>query len=614
MCGIIGIIRKDGDVVKDIISSLKKLEYRGYDSAGLAIITDDEVKIEKAVGKIVNLEKNANHQKLEGKIGIGHTRWATHGKVSEVNSHPHFTQKVVLVHNGIIENYQEIKKDLSDKGYKFQTQTDTEVIAVLLTFFLDSGFSIENAFKNTLDELEGSYAIAALFVDEKDIIAFAKKGSPMMVGFDENKDLYVGSDMLALSQIATHGMYLEDGDCGFLKLDNEIQIFNQGNLVERKVVEINMDDNQITTDGYETFMIKEIMQQPLVLGGIVNHYIEINEKIAFNFPKFNFSLSGLKTINIVACGTSYYAGLTAAYYFEKYAGVNVNVHIASEFRYRDFCFERGGVFLFISQSGETADTVAALKYAKENGQHIVSLVNATKTTVEHLSDAVIYCHAGVEIGVASTKAFTAQLVILITFALRIGLKKGIISRTDGKELASVMLDLGAKVSSVLALKDGIQEISKKICNSKNMIFIGRNIGYGICLEGALKMKEISYIPSEAIAAGELKHGPIALIDKETPVIAVAMPDVLFNKVCSNIEEIMARDGKVILLSDKHGVKRFENNENHKLFESIQLPTVHHFIAPVLYSVVLQMLAYYVSIEKGNDVDKPRNLAKSVTVE
>lgn len=615
MCGIIGIIKKDGsDVVPDIISSLKRLEYRGYDSSGVAILNEkQEIVIQKAVGKIEALEKSINKiSTFSSAIGIGHTRWATHGKVTEHNSHPHYTDKVAVIHNGIIENYKEIRKMLSDKGYKFKTETDTESIAILLTYFLDSGFSLRDAFTNTLIELEGTYAIAAVFAGESNIIAVAKVGSPMAIGAtDNNNVISVGSDVLALTGIATKAIILKDGDYAILEAGKEIEIMNNKEIVTRDSVAIDSSSDIITKEGHDTFMMKEIYQQPVVLGGIINHYLEVKDKVVFDFPKFNFDLADLESINIIACGTSYYAGLTSSYYFSKYSGINVNMHIASEFRYMNYNFKKGGVSLFISQSGETADTIAALKHAKANKQKIVSIVNSEHSTIANLSDVIINCHAGPEIGVASTKAFTAQLTLLIMFALRIGLKNGNISRTQGRELANTLLTTGGKVASALHLNDTFKEVSKALEKARNIMFIGRNTSYGVALEGALKMKELSYIPSDAIPSGELKHGPIALVDKHMPIIAVAAPDHMFSKVASNIEEIIARDGNVILISDKYGCRRFADSQN---VLCIAMPEVHEFIAPIVYSVAVQLLAYHTATSLGHDIDKPRNLAKSVTVE
>ena len=618
MCGIIGALKAEGDAVVDGISVLKKLEYRGYDSAGMAILDDNgEIKLKKAVGKIANLEELIKKDSsFESTITIGHTRWATHGKVSVENSHPHFTDKVAVVHNGIIENYKEIKSRMEQAGYTFKTQTDTESIAVLLTYFIDSGLDFKDAFTKTIQELEGGFAIVAICKGQKDILAFAKNGSPMVLGKAKNGDLYISSDTNAFADFIETDHHLNDGDFGFATL-KKIELYNVSNInngqnvaIEPTFTPISKDEFSNNLGEFETYMLKEIMEQPAVIGGIINHYFDIKNKVYFKFPDFPFSLSSVKEINIVACGTSYHAGLTSAYYFEKYAGVNVNCHIASEFKYRNYNFKKGGIFIFISQSGETADTISALKLAKENGQHIVSLVNTPHSNIDKLSDATLYCYASVETGVASTKAFTAQLSILIMLALRIGMKKHIIHRAEGRALARVLLTTGTDMSKVMRLKEQAKSIAEQIIKARNIMVVGRNVSYGIAMEGALKIKEITYIPTDALSAGELKHGSIALIDKETPVIVIGIPDHTFQKTCSNVEEILARGGKVIMLSDKLGVERFKD----QIFAGIVLPDTDNLIAPLLYVIVLQFISYYMARALGNDIDKPRNLAKSVTVE
>ena len=612
MCGIIGVLKNNNDAVEESINVLQKLEYRGYDSAGIGIIDNNgDIKTKKVVGKIANLIPIINDDcKFKSNIAIGHTRWATHGKVTTENCHPHCTGKVAVVHNGIIENYKELKIKMEQAGYKFNTQTDTETIAVLITYFLDSGLDIKNAFLKTIQELEGAFAIILIFKGNNNIFAFAKNGSPMAVGKSKEGNIYISSDSNGLSNYAETEYYLSDGDYGFATLE-KIEIFDKSNN-EKDVcfTKINKEELRNELGEFETYMLKEIMEQPSVIGGIINHYFDIKNKVYFKFPDFPFSLSSIKEINIVACGTSYNAGLTSSYYFEKYAKVNVNCHIASEFKYRDFNFKKGGIFIFISQSGETADTISALKIAKQNKQHIVSIVNNKNSNIDKLSDATLYCYAGVEIGVASTKAFTAQLSILIMLALRIGMKKHTIRRAEGRELANNLLLTGTEMLKVLKLKEQIKELAEKIKNSRNIMIIGRNVSYGIAMEGALKIKELTYIPTDALPAGELKHGSIALIDEKTPVIVVGIPDNTFQKTCSNIEEILSRKGKVILISDKIGIERFKD----RLFYGFNISETNNLIAPLLYIIVLQYLAYYMARAIGNDIDKPRNLAKSVTVE
>ena len=610
MCGIIGCLKNNDNAVDNAISVLKKLEYRGYDSAGIAILNvNGELRIKKAVGKISNLEAEVKQeQDFESNIAIGHTRWATHGAVCVENSHPHYTDKVAVVHNGIIENYKEIKEEMERKGYVFKSQTDTETIAVLITYYLDGGLNFEDAFKNTIAKLEGGYAIVAICKGKNDVIAFAKCGSPLVVGKAKNNDIYISSDVNALAEYADDEYYLQDGDLGFCK-NGDVKIFNGNDKKTPIFKKINKELALHDMGEFETFMLKEIMEQPEVVGRIISHYFDIKTN-AFRFPKFNFDWNDVAELNIIACGTSYHAGLTAGYYFEKYAGINVQCHVASEFKYRNFNFKKDGVFLFISQSGETADTISALKLAKENGQNIVSLVNTPHSNIDKLSDTTMYCYAGIETGVASTKAFTAQLSILIMMALDIGINKQIVSDVHKNNIIKVLLSATNDIAKVMQLKNKAKQIAEKIKDAKNIMVIGRNVSYGIALEGALKIKEITYIPTDAAAAGELKHGTIALIDDKTPVIAVVIPDHTFQKTCSNVEEVLARGGKVIMISDKSGVEMFKG----RLFEEIILPEVDNLIAPLLYVIILQFISYYIARTLGHDIDKPRNLAKSVTVE
>ena len=611
MCGIAGVLKKEKTAVLDALSILKKLEYRGYDSAGIGILDDDKnIDVKKSVGEIKNLESEISKLKnFESNIAIGHTRWATHGKVCVENSHPHFTDKVAVVHNGIIENYREIKKNLLEAGYIFKTETDTEVIAVLLTYYINSGLGNKEAFVETIKKLTGSFAIISICKDNE-CLMFAKRNSPMVLGKNNNNDIYISSDVNAFNGLTEEYFSLNDGDIGFVE-SNGILLFNE--MFEKKDIDWKpLPDDCCGDDacGFETFMLKEITEQPSVIGGIINHYFDIKNKVHFNFPEFDFSLHSLKELNIVACGSSLYAGLVASFYFEKYAGVNVNLHIASEFCTRNFNFKKNGVFLFISQSGETADTISALKIAKQNSQYIIGLVNVKNSTIDNMSDATLYCKAGREVGVASTKAFTAQLVILIMFALRIGLKKHLIRRADGRNIASSLLTISEHISTIVELKQNAEEIAEKIYNAKNIIIIGRGVSYGIATEGALKIKELSYIPTISIPAGELKHGSISLIDQNTPVIAVGMTDETFAKLNANIEEVLTRGGQVYLITNKFGLARFKD----RISGYFEVPDCQNFIAPVLYVVVIQFIAYFIAKKLNRNIDRPRNLAKSVTVE
>ncbi len=611
MCGIAGVFKKERNAVSDVVSILKKLEYRGYDSAGVGILDDKKnIIIKKAVGEIKNLESEISKTKnFESKIAIGHTRWATHGKVCVENSHPHYTDKVAVVHNGIIENYREIKKNLAEAGYTFKTETDTEVIAVLLTYNINSGLGYKEAFKETLTKLSGSFAIIA-FCKDTECLMFAKQNSPMVIGKNDDNDIYISSDVNAISGLTKEYYSLNDGDIGFIE-SNEILVLNK--VFEKIHIEWSpIPDDCLENDicGFETFMLKEITEQPSVIGGIINHYFDIKNKVHFNFPDFGFSLHTLRELNIVACGSSLYAGLTASFYFEKYAGVNVNLHVASEFCTGNFNFKKNGVFLFISQSGETADTISALKIARQNNQHIIGLVNVKNSTIDQMSDATLYCKAGREIGVASTKAFTAQLVVLIMFALRIGLKKHIIRRADGRDIARSLLTMSEYISKIVSLKEEAERIAEKIYSAKNIIIIGRGVSYGVATEGALKIKELSYIPTLSIPAGELKHGSISLIDENTPVIVVGIPDETFAKINANIEEVLTRGGQVYLITNKFGLERFKD----RISGYFEMPDCQNFISPILYVVVMQFIAYFIAKKLNRNIDRPRNLAKSVTVE
>ena len=611
MCGIAGVFKKEKTAVSNVLNILKKLEYRGYDSAGIGILDEKKnIGIKKAVGEIKNLESEISKLKnFESNIAIGHTRWATHGKVCVENSHPHFTDMVAVVHNGIIENYREIKKHLIDAGYTFKTETDTEVVAVLLTYHFNSGLNYKEAFKETIKKLAGSFAIIAICKD-KECLMFAKRNSPMVIGKNDDHAIYVSSDVNAFNNLAKEYYSLNDGDIGFVEND-EVLLFDEN--FEKKYINWNAIPEDCIEDdmcGFETFMLKEITEQPTVIGGIINHYFDIKNKVHFNFPVFGFSLHTLKELNIVACGSSLYAGLVASFYFEKYAGVNVNLHIASEFCTRHFNFKKNGVFLFISQSGETADTISAIKIAKQNNQHVIGLVNVKNSTIDQMSDATLYCKAGREIGVASTKAFTAQLAVLIMFALRIGLKKHRIRRTEGRNIARSLLTISEHISMIVNLKQEAEQIAEKIYDTQNIIIIGRGVSYGVAMEGALKIKELSYIPTIAIPAGELKHGSISLIDKNTPVVAVVMPDETLAKINANIEEVLTRGGRVYLITNKFGLERFKD----RVSGYFEVPDCQNFIAPILYVVVMQFIAYFIAKKLNRNIDRPRNLAKSVTVE
>lgn len=615
MCGIIGIIGRE-NVTEDLVESLKKLEYRGYDSAGVATVTPSGIKRTRAEGKIRNLENALREKPIDGTIGIGHTRWATHGVPTEKNAHPHATEKVAVVHNGIIENYLELRKELEEKGYKFASDTDTEVIPQLITYYLDSGIEHIEACKLAVRRFHGAYAVAIIFADKPDIMVAARHGSPLVVGIEENEK-FVGSDAMALIGLTQNICYLEEGDLAVLTREN-VEIFDKfGRVVTRKVDKSNLTAINMGKENYRHYMLKEIFEQPSVISDNIHAYFNVR-KNEFTLPELPFDLSTISKITIIACGTSYYAGKVASYWFERIAKVKTEVDIASEFRYREAILEPGGLAIFISQSGETADTLAALRYAKANGQKVVSVVNVLGSSMARESDAVLPIYCGPEIGVASTKAFTTQLMTLSFLMLAVTRAKGSSTEEIVKNSAQSLYELPQLISYVLEEDPKIQAIANEISSARDVIYIGRGVSYPIAMEGALKLKEISYIHAEATAAGELKHGPIALIDENVPVIAIAPYDELFEKTASNIREVAARGGKIILMSDRFGIKALEDITTH----AIELPSVDcsavsfacQLISPMLYSIPIQLLAYHIAVLKGTDVDQPRNLAKSVTVE
>ena len=611
MCGIVGIISKK-NIVGNVLEGLKKLEYRGYDSAGISLIHDGQIKVIKKEGKIKNLEEAIKENKdFNGKIAIGHTRWATHGKPSEDNSHPHSSENISVVHNGIIENYQDIKNKLDKIGVRFKSQTDSEIIPHLISFYLEQTNNIKEAVFKALNDMHGAFALGITFKDNPDLLIGAKKGSPLIIGYGKNEN-YIASDYFAIDNLTNQISYLQDGDVIFVN-KKEVEIFDSNaKKVIRKKEEIQRSSNQSSKDKYEHFMLKEIYEQPKVVQESINQYLDVKNN-QINLPNFPFDLSKFNKITVVACGTSYYAAMAAKYLIESLVRIHVDIDIASEFRYRDVIFDKDNLMIFISQSGETADTIAALKFAKENNQKILSIVNVAPSTMSHLSDAIIRTIAGVEIGVASTKAFTAQLMVLILLAIKMAEVKKTITQEKKKELISAIdkipnyLDITLNKDSI----ENIKPIAKYLSQAKNILYIGRGISYPIALEGALKLKELTYISTQGIASGELKHGTIALIDEEMPVIALTPNNKLFEKSASNIEEIVARDGRVILISDKEGCEKLKDIA----FKTISLPKTDDIISELLLSAIpTQLLAYYSALYKGNDVDQPRNLAKSVTVE
>lgn len=608
MCGIVGII-SNRQVTPLLIDGLKRLEYRGYDSAGVATLVDGKIERRRAKGKIVNLEKKIAENPLPGTIGIGHTRWATHGVPNETNAHPHATKYVAVVHNGIIENYRELRDELKELGHVFESETDTEVVVHLISQKIEEGLDPQTAVAQSLKRLNGAFALAIIFAGREDILIGARKGAPLAVGFGDG-EMFLGSDALALASLTQKIMYLEDGDWVVLTHSSATVYDENGKEAERPVEQSSTSGAMIGKGGYRHFMLKEIYEQPQVIGDTLNTMIN-QDMDTITLPNVPFDLKEMTRLTIVACGTSYYAGLVGKYWIESIARVPVDIDVASEFRYRRPVMEKGGVALFISQSGETADTLAALRYCKEQGQKIVSIVNVPTSTMARESDCVLKTLAGPEIGVASTKAFTTQLTLLACFAIALGRAKGALSRSEESRLSRALVEVPSRAAEVLNNDQAIEKIAQNLMvPAHDVLYLGRGSSYPIALEGALKLKEISYIHAEGYAAGEMKHGPIALIDEGVPVVVVAPTDELFDKTISNMQEVLARGGKVVFFGDKDGVGTVKDRSA----AAIVLPTVDSFVAPILYAIPVQLLAYHTAVAKGTDVDQPRNLAKSVTVE
>ena len=606
MCGIVGIIGKT-EVASLLFDGLKRLEYRGYDSAGIATLQDGRIDRRRAEGKLGNLGAILEKQPLAGTIGIGHTRWATHGRPSENNAHPHATDKVAIVHNGIIENFQELREELGAFGKKFTTDTDTEVVAHLLTHYLEHGHSPEQAMERAMGRLHGAFSLAILFAERPDIIVGARRGSPLAVGYGDG-EMFLGSDAMALAPFTKRICYLEEDDWAVLSLDNAV-IYNDGRRVNRAVTQTALSGAIVGKGNHRHFMMKEIAEQPTVIGDTLQAFMNPLER-RIQLPNLPVDLGKLTHLTIVACGTAYLAGFVAKYWLESVARLPVELDVASEFRYRQAPMDPDGALMVISQSGETADTLAAVRYAKSLGQKVLSVLNVPESTIGRESDAVLHTLAGPEIGVASTKAFTTQLVVLACFSIAVARARGVIDAKREAELSSALTEVPARIAEVLNHDDHIKEIALQVAEARDVLFLGRGTSYPIALEGALKLKEISYIHAEGYAAGEMKHGPIALIDENVPVIVVAPSDELFDKTFSNLQEVMARGGRVVFLSDADGVKKLGG----KAMAAIELPRVDAFVAPILYTVPVQLLAYHAAVAKGTDVDQPRNLAKSVTVE
>ncbi len=607
MCGIVGILGNDA-VADRLLDGLKRLEYRGYDSAGIATIVDGGIARRRASGKLVNLGKVLAEDPLPGNVGIAHTRWATHGGPTTNNAHPHATGEVALVHNGIIENFKPLREELLARGRVFESETDTEIVAHLVSEQVEAGLDPVAAVKAVLPRLHGAFALAILFRSHPDMLIGARLGSPLVVGYGEG-ETYLGSDALALAPLTQRISYLEEGDWVVLTRDGA-QVYDvENNAVERPIVNSGASGQLIDKGNHRHFMAKEIYEQPIVVAQTLRGYLQrLEEKVTLPIPEFD--LSAIRRVTIVACGTSYYAGMVAKYWFEQFARVAVDIDVASEFRYRAPVMEPGGLMIVISQSGETADTLAALRHAKAEGQTIAAVVNVPTSTMAREADLLLPTHAGPEIGVASTKAFTCQLAVLAALAANLAKAKGRMDRDEEKEIVLHLAEAPAALNDALSRDEAIEAMAGSVAGARDVLYLGRGTDYPLAMEGALKLKEISYIHAEGYAAGEMKHGPIALIDENVPVIVIAPSGPLFEKTVSNMQEVQARGGKVVLISDAEGIAAAGEN----CLATIEMPRVHPLIAPIVYAVPVQLLAYHVAVAKGTDVDQPRNLAKSVTVE
>jgi glucosamine--fructose-6-phosphate aminotransferase (isomerizing) len=605
MCGIVGVLG-DHEVAPILVEALKRLEYRGYDSAGIATVHGGHLDRRRAVGKLVNLSDLLVHEPLRGKSGIGHTRWATHGAPTVANAHPHQAGRVAVVHNGIIENYRELREDLAAKGIGFTTDTDTETIALLCEHLLDTGLAPRAAARETLRRLDGAFALAFLFDGEEDLIVAARKGSPLAVGFGDG-EMFVGSDAIALAPMTDRVAYLDEGDYAFVTRDGA-QIFDEEDRpANREIRKISAQATQIDKGGHKHFMAKEVFEQPVVLAECLAHYSK-GDQVAI--PEGTVDFSQTDRLILVACGTAHYACLVAKYWFEQLAGLPCDVDIASEFRYREPPVSDRATALFVSQSGETADTLAALRYCAGKADRILSVVNVPESSIARESDLALPILAGVEVGVASTKAFVCQLAVLANLAILAARQKGRIDAAREAELLATLRGLPGLVNHALALEDQIKRHTGALSRAQTVLFLGRGAMFPLALEGALKLKEISYIHAEGYASGELKHGPIALVDKTVPVVVMAPTDALFDKTVSNMQEVMAREGQVWLVTDAAGSSMAREG----VWQTLVMPNVDPLFAPILYSIPAQLIAYHTAVHKGTDVDQPRNLAKSVTVE
>ena len=607
MCGIIGIVG-EGPVAGRLMDGLKRLEYRGYDSAGIATLVDGRLERRRAEGKLVNLAQRLSGEPLGGAIGIGHTRWATHGRPTETNAHPHATEQVAIVHNGIIENFRDLRAELEAAGHTFYTETDSEIVAHLISHYLAMSETPDAAAAKALARLDGAFALAIIFADAPDLMIGARRGSPLAVGFGRG-EMFIGSDAIALAPWTDRICYLEEGDWVEVTRDRATVHDETGRVVERPVRQTAASGALIGKGEFRHFMLKEIYEQPAVIGDTLGAFVNPQTR-TISLPDLPFDWATVPKVTAVACGTAYFACMVAKYWLETMARLPVEIDVASEFRYREAPLPKGGLALFVSQSGETADTLAALRYARSQGQHIVSVVNVPESTIARESDVVLPTLAGPEIGVASTKAFTTQLTMLACLAIVAARARGAIDHAAEADLVEALTEVPARAADVLNHDEALRHLSHDLAEARDVLYLGRGTAYPLALEGALKLKEISYIHAEGYAAGEMKHGPIALIDEAVPVIVLAPRDGLFDKTASNVQEVMARGGRVLFFSDRDGVKALGEGPE----AAITLPTLHPFVTPILYAIPVQLLAYHTAVHKGTDVDQPRNLAKSVTVE
>ena len=606
MCGIVGILGK-ALVADDLVDALKRLEYRGYDSAGIATVEGGHLERRRAEGKLKNLAAKLAEEPLKGRTGIGHTRWATHGKPVERNAHPHMNDKVAVVHNGIIENFRELREELTKKGYVFETETDTETVLHLVTDNLSKGLKPIEAARLALTRLRGAYALGIIFSGDDDLMIGARNGPPLAIGHGDG-EIYLGSDAIALAGFTNRITYLEDGDWAVLRRKGA-EIFDlDGKPIPRQAIISQASSLTVDKGNYRHFMLKEIHQQPEVIGHTLANYLDLVTGTV-EFPDLGIDLKTLERVTISACGTAFYAGLVGKYWLERYARLPVDIDVASEFRYREAPLPKNGLALFISQSGETADTLASLRFCKANGQRIAAVVNVRTSSIARESDVVLPTLAGPEIGVASTKAFTCQLSALACLTIAAGKARGVIGPEQERELVQALVEVPRLMATILRDESSYERVSHRLAKARDVLYFGRGIHFPIALEGALKLKEISYIHAEGYAAGELKHGPIALIDESVPVIVVAPEDELFEKTVSNMQEVAARGGEIIFVSDADPSK-----SGCKVADHLSMPKAHPFTNPLLASVPVQLLAYYTAVQMGTDVDQPRNLAKSVTVE